>query len=59
MKVWKWLLVLVIVAAIVFVLFKSRADKEKSEVRFGFDWVCFGFVFSSAKRDNFLYSLVK
>jgi HlyD family secretion protein len=34
MRIWKWLLVLVIIAIIVFALFKSQAGKEKSEVRF-------------------------
>jgi len=34
MKVWKWLFVLVIVAVVVFALFKGLAGKEESEVRF-------------------------
>ncbi|MHC4240871.1 MAG: efflux RND transporter periplasmic adaptor subunit [Planctomycetota bacterium] len=34
MKVWKWLFVLVIVAVVVFALFKGIAGKEESEVRF-------------------------
>lgn len=34
MKVWKWLFILVIVAVVVFALFKGLAGKEESEVRF-------------------------
>ena len=34
MKVWKWLIVLVIVAVVVFALFKGFAGQEESEFRF-------------------------
>ncbi len=34
MKVWKWLIVLVIVAVVVLALFKGLSGKEESEVRF-------------------------
>ncbi|MHC4105453.1 MAG: efflux RND transporter periplasmic adaptor subunit, partial [Planctomycetota bacterium] len=34
MKVWKWLFALVIVAVVVFALFKGLAGKEESEIRF-------------------------